>query len=527
MATDSPWKIHGEETVAAYLPDSDFRGLLERRIAVPPDHLAILIRDGEIALAEQGAHFSVGGLWQRTKEFFGGKHSLRMLVADLKPFPVTAEIGGWTRDKVEVEAEVVIEFQLDPERPLEVMGLVSNNSSVTQGDIFDRLAPHMHERDLVAEITQHDAAELRANAGLLDRIQAQVMKTCERIAGDMGLLVRAVAVNWAMTEEERDAIAERKAERAAARAEFDHKRQLRELERARESTTFQMQLDLDVQKAKEAGEFELDQLLLNNNITLEDIRDADTRKREIDQVVHEIELARKRRMSRQEELLSSSQNDLERKKIELAIKKLEMEANSEARRIEMVLHEEEETSKLRLADKGWDGQHRRLEQLQELELQKAERQQELRKDEALTKHSMEMEAKQAEMQAELDKLRLQSGMTEDQILALQAGGSDEVARVFAERAKASQGDEKEALLREMLAMQERNKAESAATTAAMFDKAMDRMADVATGNRSQSGSGGSSSSAASDEETVECPKCRHKVPTSDRFCNVCGHQMRT
>ena len=44
-------------------------------------------------------------------------------------------------------------------------------------------------------------------------------------------------------------------------------------------------------------------------------------------------------------------------------------------------------------------------------------------------------AKLNEIQAEIEKLRLQAAMTPDQLLAIQAGLSPEVARVFAERAR--------------------------------------------------------------------------------------------
>jgi hypothetical protein len=87
------WKSLGDETVAAYLPESDLKGILEKRIAVPPDCAAIVIRDGKVVSALNGAHLSVGGLWQSFKEFFGGNHALRVLVADLKPFQKIATLS--------------------------------------------------------------------------------------------------------------------------------------------------------------------------------------------------------------------------------------------------------------------------------------------------------------------------------------------------------------------------------------------------------------------------------------------------
>ncbi|MBM4063079.1 MAG: hypothetical protein FJ265_18580, partial [Planctomycetes bacterium] len=110
------WKIHGDETLAAYLPDKEFKGILEKRIAIPPDCAALLIRDGQLVQAMHGGNFSVGGLWQGLKNLLGGSHALRLLVADLKPFQMLTGLEGFTKDRVAVRAEIAFELQLNPER---------------------------------------------------------------------------------------------------------------------------------------------------------------------------------------------------------------------------------------------------------------------------------------------------------------------------------------------------------------------------------------------------------------------------
>ena len=65
----------------------------------------------------------------------------------------------------------------------------------------------------------------------------------------------------------------------------------------------------------------------------------------------------------------------------------------------------------------------------------------------------------------------------------------------------------------------------------LFDKAVDRLADVGTAAAGGGGgapprpSGGGEPKA--EKPPLECPKCHHQVPVSDRFCKVCGHQLRT
>ncbi len=537
------WKIQDEHTLAEYLPESDFKGLLEQRIAVPPDHLAILIRDGQIVDAYDGAMIATGGIWQRMKELIGGKHALRMLVADMKPFPITMDVSGWSKDHVELKGEITIEFQLDPseDKRINVMGLITNNVSLARDDVYERIRPHVQERSFMAELVQHDAAELRANSGLQDRIQADVMKETKRIAGDLGLIVRAVSITWAMNADEEQALVQKTVARVDAQVEFHHKRKLRDLERTKETINFKMETKLDIATCKAMSETEFKKLVFDNQVMLADARSSAERRQEIEGIAHDIDTARQRRQSRHDEALANATNDLERSRLELDGRRLQMEFTTEERRLELVLKEEERRSEialkeedaesgLRLSDKGWQGQHGKLKDLQELELAKEKARRELDKDDFLTKHSAELQSKQADSQSELEKLRLQAGMSADQLLAVQAGASPEVAKVFAEQAKQAQGAEKEALLREMLEKAERAKEQSESRNQANVDKAMDRVADVgmaaATGRPPAPGSGGGARAVAAAED-VECPKCRHKVPANDRFCKTCGEQMRS
>jgi hypothetical protein len=522
MPSYPDWKIQDKDTVAHYLPESDFKGLLQKRIAVPPDQLAILIRDGEVALAEQGAHIAVGGIWQALKSFIGGRHALRMLVADLKPFPVTSTFTGITQDHTTVSGEVVIEFQLDATKPTSIMGLVSGGESLTRSDISERMRPHLEGRDLAPQLASHDVTELRTNVGLQDSLQAHIMETVERIAGDMGLQVRAVSVHWGLTEEERAQIAERQLKREDERLEADHKRQIRAFERSGDITTFQMKADVGIEKFKISSDAELEQMLLGNTIQLEDTRSTEARRIQMTETGHCIEVARQKRKAHHEEQLANTQNALERKNIELAISLLEAEAKTEQRRVDLALSEEEDLSGLRIADKAWEGQRGKLTDLQELELDKSKRIREMNRDE----FQLEQDAKMAELrlksEMELETLKQKGSMTEDQLLALQAGAAPEVAKIFAERAKASSGADKETLLREMIEMQQANKDSGDERLGKIVDKALDSMAVAASGKKNTT-----DSDSASDASKVECSQCHHMVLQGDRFCKTCGSQMRT
>lgn len=519
------WKVHGEETLAAYLPEKEFQGLLEKRIAVPPDCAALLIRDGQLVGAFRGANFSVGGLWQGVKNLVGGRHALRLLIADLKPFPILSGIEAFTLDKVRIQGEVTLELQLDPEKPANILGLLADGAALTRADLYARIRPHLQERVLIDEIVRHDAADLRANAGLQDRIQAQTMKEVGRIAGDLGVLVRAVSVNWGLNEEETQAIRIRDRKREDEYRDFEYERARRELEREAETTVFRLRSGANVEKVKASGESDLKRLLLENELALEDARDTGARIRERKRLQGELELAKDRRLAAYDQSLGDAGNDLERTKIDLARRRLEMAFEADRRKGDLELRKLEQMAELDVGAAGVDLNLKKLRGVQQVELEKERFHHDIHKDDYLTRHAAELEKQEAERRAELEKLKVQAAMDPDQILALQAGLSPEVAKVFAERARAG-GVEREALLREMLALSKESKSETAAQAQAMFDRAVDRLAQVGSSLGAAAG-GAPGQGFVPADGAAECPKCHFRAPPGDRFCKNCGHQMRT
>jgi hypothetical protein len=79
------WTLSDDQTLAEYVKLEDFKSISQERIGISPDHIALLMRDGQIVDALTGGHFAFGGVWQRIKEFIGGKHTFLLPVATLKP----------------------------------------------------------------------------------------------------------------------------------------------------------------------------------------------------------------------------------------------------------------------------------------------------------------------------------------------------------------------------------------------------------------------------------------------------------
>jgi hypothetical protein len=51
-----------------YVPLEQFKGLLQQRIAIAPDLLAVLIRDGAVVHTDHGTHLALGAFGKGSKK---------------------------------------------------------------------------------------------------------------------------------------------------------------------------------------------------------------------------------------------------------------------------------------------------------------------------------------------------------------------------------------------------------------------------------------------------------------------------
>ena len=199
--------LSDDNLLAEYIPLDTFKGVSGQKLGIGPDMLALLIRDGEIAQSTVGANISIGGLWRTIQNSLLGRHNIRLLIVDLTPFNEPIRFDGMTQDYVPVAGELTINLQVNPERPINVLGLMKDHVAVTKSEVvLTHLAPYLRDRVLQASIGRVAAAELRGNIDLQNKVQAELMTEVQRLAGDCGLLVRATTLNWASNENETAAI---------------------------------------------------------------------------------------------------------------------------------------------------------------------------------------------------------------------------------------------------------------------------------------------------------------------------------
>lgn len=578
MANSTNITLSDDNLLAEYVPLDQFKGVLQQRFAVGPDLLAMLIRDGQIAAAGPGGHFAVGGIWQTLKDSIGGSHAIRLLIADLKPFQLTTSATSLTKDNVPVVGEFTIELQVNPERPANVLGFMKEHGAVTKASVLNRLTPHLGDRVLNAAIRRVDALELRGNVGLQDKIQADAMLEVERVASDIGFIARVVSLRWAFNEEEKAQILKRQQEREQEIIEREFAVLNRSIEREAETTVLRLKTDLTVEKAKVSTEDDLRRLILSNELQFIDARETGVREQELKALHHELHKNREQRLDALKAQLEAEQHAIEmaragigrqdvlregdikakrhdvdvtriggeKRDVELdiatrernhelvmirlrsEIRDVEREIQAVDTRQEIALKAERERTELDTAEKAHIQQAEARRRFNIVDRENKAGNAEIDTKIADAEHRRKLEEQQLAMQTKLETLRLLKDGTPEQILALNAGFSPDVANVLVEqaKAKATQGAELMAAMREMVQMAKDQNVQSLDQAKFMATKATEGAIGVAHG----AGPGAAFPIVADGPVpgmgTTECPGCHNVIPVTDRHCRKCGRLMR-
>lgn len=341
MKTDT-LTISDERLLAEFIRQEEFRTFFEKRFEVPPDHMGLLMRNGQFVEAFKGAHLSVGGLMHHLKGLIGGSQSISLLLADLKTFQDSYSVTVISKDKVEITGTVTLDLQINPEKPQNIIGMMSGRKSLAKTDVVDRIKPHMWDRVFEAAVSRVNADEVRGNTGLQDMIQADVMKEAERIAGDLGLLVRNVSVDWAINAAERAAMQRATAERETNRLQFEFETLKGDMEREQQTTEIRMTNKTDLDKLEINNAADLERLVLDREIEFVDGRETGKRVAEMKVLAHEINILREERLAKFEASLQKATHegvdlkviDERRRGIERGTAELDMEHRNRLRAME-------------------------------------------------------------------------------------------------------------------------------------------------------------------------------------------------
>jgi hypothetical protein len=549
-----PLVLTDPNLLAEFVREAEFKTFFEKRFAAPPDLAALLFKNGQLMDSFQGAHFSVGGLANAIKGVVGGSTHIAILLADLKPFQVSMSFEGVSRDNVEIAGLCTFDLQLNPDRPSNILGLmrgVARNErdaeeegdlpgrkALSTLDVLERIAPHVSDRVLEAVISRTDAADIRGNTGMQDKIQADMMKEAERVLGDLGVLVRAVSVEWALNKVEIEAF--KRAQIARDQDALDYQLGLlkREMSREADATQFKLETSADLAKVQNATDDELAMMVLESEVRFLDAREAVTRRHEMEVLAHEVEILRTERAAKMENEIADAGHliDLTReasrlRKTEIEIEELDARHVQNLKKMgvmtDLELNERRQRMELEIARLAQEQAAKNLEIMMKLEATGDDR----TADRGMRVSRSETENKVALMKAEADartaQLMAGSKMSPEQILAINAGLSPHVAEVLKEQARAQSTTSQESMdiMRELIKGASDERAVSRQHELDILKAGMTGATGVAHGAGGKEGAAADTSS--TDAANVDCPKCGRSMPAKANFCTGCGHKMRT
>ncbi|ABI77583.1 hypothetical protein HNE_1634 [Hyphomonas neptunium ATCC 15444] len=549
-----PLVLTDPNLLAEFVREAEFKTFFEKRFATPPDLAALLFKNGQLMDSFQGAHFSVGGLANAIKGVVGGSTHIAILLADLKPFQVSMSFEGVSRDNVEVAGLCTFDLQLNPDKPSNILGLmrgVARNEreaeeegdlpgrkALSTLDVLERIAPHVSDRVLEAVISRTDAADIRGNTGMQDKIQADMMKEAERVLGDLGVLVRAVSVEWALNKVEIEAF--KRAQIARDQDALDYQLGLlkREMSREADATQFKLETSADLAKVQNATDDELAMMVLESEVRFLDAREAVTRRHEMEVLAHEVEILRTERAAKMENEIADAGHLIDLTKEASRLRKTEIEIEDlDARHVQnlkkmgvmtdLELNERRQRMELEIARLAQEQAAKNLETMMKLEAAGDDR----AADRGMRVNKSETENKVALMKAEADartaQLMAGSKMSPEQILAINAGLSPHVAEVLKEQARAQSSNSQESMeiMRELIKGASDERAVSRQHELDILKAGMTGATGVAHGAGGKEG--GAADTSSNDAAKVDCPKCGRSMPAKANFCTGCGHKMRT
>ncbi|MBX2826232.1 MAG: hypothetical protein KTR33_15970 [Gammaproteobacteria bacterium] len=500
-----------------YVPLDQFKGLLQQRIAISPDLLVVLLRDGVVVHTDHGAHVALGGIWQNIKEAVGGTHALQMLIADLKPFQATYPIAALSQDKVEVQAEVTVELQVDPGSGSNIIGLSSDSIATSKNAVYERLLPHLQDRVFQNLIQQCDAASLRGDTALQDKMQADVLLAVESLMGDLGILVRAVSVNWALNDEEAAQMQARADAREQDLLDAKLNNYSREIERTAEVTRLKVITNNETESITSASDSELRQMLLAQEFEFVDAKESAERSARMKAIEGEIAEIKAETHARLELNIANARNEVDLRQIQMDLQRFDRETEKLDREQQIALDKLAEMEALAVAEAAHVQQARTLRDMMEIEKDGKRADAEIAIQTANSQTERELALARQKDDTDLAKTRLQQNMTPDQILAINAGLSADVANVFAERAKAdaSSNLEKQALLERLI----ESGAKSGEDAKYYFEQFKQGVIGVAGGT-------GTTPEANTPAANVICPQCKAENDSGSRYCSQCSYQIR-
>jgi hypothetical protein len=321
-------------------------------------------------------------------------------------------------------------------------------------------------------------------------------------------------------------------------AERDYERRLAELKMRRDLETQELEFEQDLAWRRMQREIEIEEQRYLFDLKRRRAEEEFEREKRLRQAEAEAKI---REIAHSQEVAEDLQD------LEVARKGFEILAEKHEREFRLRWENERQMLDLRLQEQRFqlDAELRRLREQHQAEMERLQAFSNLSAEALIAVSGPE----QARLLAELKRTEVLKGMSEDQILALAAERSPQIAEAFKEKFRAAGAPEAQA---EVKTLYERMLAEQKAATEAlseaqerqarrlqeMFEKALDSQREATTafagrGSEGQvivvSGTGSTvarpTSGAEESQQVILCRRCHTKLPVGTRYCHNCGEEQ--
>lgn len=198
--------------------------------------------------------------------------------------------------------------------------------------------------------------------------------------------------------------------------------------------------------------------------------------------------------------------------------------------------------------KDMDLEHEANKRDMDMSLSALERIKALKEREKRTEAELELAKQKALAEAEIEKTRVYQQMDSEQLLVLMSRGDANVAAALKQKFEGMGTAEKEKLMREMMADKDKTHEATLKMMQEMFNKSLETQKEVSIA-ATHSGQpnilyppygqpfAGPMSGVNPNQQNVNimaaretpkvviCPKCKLEVPTGQKYCSNCGHEM--
>lgn len=257
------WRIHGLDTVAAFLDAEGIQGFFRRLLVARPGEFAVIVRNGRVEHVCTRERLSVGNFLHRIVKWFNLGPSIDILMVDASAFDLTFFVTARTADGQEIPSEFRLHVGVDQNNPALVLGAMRGRRALSRQDVYEAIRVDLEGKVLAPVVSRFNADDLRHLPKVSEEIRQSLIQVLDWVLADLGFRLLDASLSWGLSHEKLEEIARRKAEHEKALAETAAGQAKEERRRQHEYETIDLNYKAELAKqaalsAEEVADLEWD-----------------------------------------------------------------------------------------------------------------------------------------------------------------------------------------------------------------------------------------------------------------------------